>query len=170
MKTHRRFLTLVVAFLAGGLLALAAALAVNAGEPPPSPKLTNLAKSTSVRGAKGRELTLTRVDIPAGAKLPPHRHLGTQVARIVKGTLTYTVIRGSVTVRRGAADGSDRAVRRIKAGQTGRIRAGEWIVEQPHVHHFGQNRGKEPVVLYLATLFPKGAPSSVPVPYNPSAS
>lgn len=145
---------------------LVGAFAVQATVLLPQPKLTNLAKSESVRGAPGRELKLTRVDVPVAAKLPPHRHLGTQVSRVVKGTLTYTVIKGSVTVRRGAADGSEKIVRTIKAGQTGKVRTGQWIVEQPHVHHFARNLGPGPVVIYLATLFPKGAPASVPVP-NP---
>jgi quercetin dioxygenase-like cupin family protein len=142
---------------------LVGALAVQATVILPKPKLTNLAKSEAVRGAPGRELKLTRVDVPAAAELPPHRHLGTQIARIVKGTLTYTVIKGSVTVRTGAADGSEKVVRKIKAGQTGKIRTGQWIVEQPNVHHFARNLGPDPVVIYLATLFPKGAPASVPV-------
>lgn len=164
MKFPGRSLAVLIAFVTGAALALVGALAVHAGETAPTPKLTNLAQTKAPRGAPGRELTLTRVDIPAGAKLPPHRHLGTQIARIARGTLTYTVIRGSVTVRAGAADGSSRVVRRIRAGQTAKIRTGQWIVEQPHVHHYGQNTGNGPVVILMATLFPKGAPPSVPVP------
>lgn len=53
-------------------------------------------------------------------------------------------------------------VRRIKAGQTGRIGAGRWIVEQPNEKHHAANRGKRPVVIYLSTLFRKGTPPSIP--------
>lgn len=52
-------------------------------------------------------------------------------------------------------------VRTITAGQTGRIRTGQWIVEQPNEVHHAANRGTEPVVLYLATLFRDGAPASI---------
>lgn len=154
-----------VVFVAAAIGILVGAITVQALKPAPAPapKLNNLAKSEVVRGAPDRELALTRVNVPAGAQLPPHRHLGTQIARIAKGTLTYTVLKGSVTIRRGAADGNERVVRQIRAGQTGKIRTGNWIVEQPNVHHRARNTGSGPVVIYMATLFPKGAPPSVPV-------
>lgn len=165
MRLRGRGVLAVIAFVAGVVGILVGAIAVQALQAPssPAPTLTNLAKSEVVRGAPGRELTVTRVAVPAGAQLPPHRHLGTQVARIARGTLTYSVIKGSVTVRRGTANGSEKVVRRIKAGQTGKIRTGHWIVEQPNVHHQARNTGPGPVVIYMATLFPRGAPPSVPV-------
>lgn len=157
-----------VAFMAAAVAVLLIPMAVQALNPEAAkaPTLTNLAKSESVRGAPGRELALTRVVVPPGAALPPHRHLGTQIARVTQGTLTYTVINGAVAVRRGSADRS-RVVRRIRAGERGKVHTGEWIVEQPHIRHFGENVGKRKVVIYLATLFPKGAPPSVPVRLPP---
>jgi len=122
-----------------------------------------LAQTNSVQGAPGRTLVLSRVVVESGAELALHRHLGTQIARIQSGTLTYTVRSGSVPVRRGESDQSPRIVRRIGAGQTGKIRAGEWIVEQPAVIHQAANRDKAPVVIYLATLLKKGAPPATPV-------
>lgn len=165
MKLRGRGGLAAVMLLVGMIGILVGAISVQAlqSPPTPAPKLTNLAKSEVVRGAPGRELTLTHVKVPAGAQLPPHRHLGTQVARIAKGTLTYTVIKGSVTVRRGTANGSEKVVRTIKAGQTGKIKSGQWIVEQPDVHHRARNTGPGPVVIYMSTLFPRGAPPSVPV-------
>lgn len=165
MTFRGRGISAAVAFMAAAVAVLFGPMAVQALNPEAAkaPTLTNLAKSEQVRGAPGRELTLTRVRVPAGAQLPPHRHLGTQVARIAKGTLTYTVLKGSVTVCRGAADGSEKVVRKIRAGQTGKIRTGQWIVEQPNVHHRARNDGPGPVIIYLATLFPRGAPPSVPV-------
>ena len=44
-------------------------------------------------------------------------------------------------VYRGAADEHPRVVRRVKAGETGKVHAGEWVIEQPHVIHFGANEG-----------------------------
>lgn len=122
----------------------------------------SLAVDADPRGAKGRTLGLSRVTVPAGAALARHRHTGTQIARIDEGTLTYTVVRGSVTVRSGAADDNPTVVRRISAGQTGRIKAGQWIVEQPNVVHEAANRGTKKIVIYLATLLPNGDPPSVP--------
>ena len=81
----------------------------------------------------------------------------------MSGTLTYTVRDGSVTVRKGAADEDPVKVRTIKAGQTARIKAGQWIVEQQSDHHQAANRGGKKIVIYLATLLKKGAPPSTPV-------
>ena len=122
---------------------------------------TPLAQSTEVKGAKGRTLGLSRVTIPVGGEIALHHHEGTQVAYIQKGVLTYTVKSGSVTVMSGPAD-SPTLVRRIAAGQTGRIAAGQWIVEQPATIHQAANKGKSPIVIYLSTLLRTGAPPSTP--------
>lgn len=116
-----------------------------------------------MQGAPSRSLVLSRVVVEPGAELALHHHLGTQVAHIESGTLTYTVRRGAVVVRTGQSDRQARRVRTIAAGQTGRIRAGQWIVEQPPDIHEAANRGTEPVVIYLATLLKKGAPPATPV-------
>jgi quercetin dioxygenase-like cupin family protein len=119
-----------------------------------------LAASSEVRGAPDRSLALTRITVMPGSLLASHHHPGTQIARIANGTLTYSVETGRVRVMRGdAEDGT--FVRTIKAGETGRIRTGQWIVEQPDEVHHAANLGTEPVVIYLATLFPTGAPASI---------
>lgn len=128
-----------------------------------------LAQTDQVQGAPGRDLVLSRVAVAPGATLALHHHLGTQVARVEAGTLTYTVRRGSVVVRSGESDQKPRLVRRIKAGETGRIRAGQWIVEQPSTIHEAANRGSSQVVIYLATLLQAGAPPATPVGPSPSA-
>jgi quercetin dioxygenase-like cupin family protein len=108
-------------------------------------------------------MVLSRVVVEPGAQLALHHHLGTQVARIVSGTLTYTVRSGSAVVRRGESDQHPALVRRIATGQTARIQPGQWIVEQPSDIHEAANRGSTPVVIYLATLLRTGAPPSTPV-------
>jgi quercetin dioxygenase-like cupin family protein len=123
-----------------------------------------LAQTDKVQGAPERTMVLSRVVVDPGAKLALHHHLGTQVARIQGGTLTYTVKRGSAVVREGESDQQPRRVRTIKAGQTAGIRTGQWIVEQPSDIHQAANRGSTPVVIYLATLLETGAPPSTPVP------
>jgi quercetin dioxygenase-like cupin family protein len=121
-----------------------------------------LAQSSHATGGKGRTLGLTRVTIQPGAEIPLHHHPGTQVSYVDEGTLTYSVESGSVKVMKGPSDDHPKLVRKIDAGTTARIRAGQWIVEQPGEHHHAANRGDVPVVIYLSTLFPKGAPPSIP--------
>ncbi len=122
---------------------------------------TPLAQSTKVKGAAGKTLGLSRVTIPAGGSIALHHHEGTQVAFIQRGILTYTVKSGSVTVMKGPADDA-KAVRKIGSGQTGKIKAGQWIVEQPSTIHQAANNGSSAVVIYLATLLKTGAPPSSP--------
>jgi quercetin dioxygenase-like cupin family protein len=122
-----------------------------------------LAQTSNVQGAPKRTLVLSRVVVEPGAELALHHHLGTQVAQIEAGTLTYTVRRGSVVVRKGESDQQPKTVRKIMAGQTGRIRSGQWIVEQPSDIHEAANRGAVPVVIYLATLLETGAAPATPV-------
>ena len=122
-----------------------------------------LAQTSVVKGAPKRTMVLSRVVVNPGARLALHHHRGTQISRVVSGTLTYTVERGSVVVRAGEADQDPRLVRRIVAGQTGRVRPGQWLVEQPSDIHRAANRGSVPVVIFLATLLETGAPPSTPV-------
>lgn len=126
-------------------------------------KRNALAQTGSVRGAPDRTLVLSRVAVAPGATLALHHHLGTQVARIQSGVLTYTVRHGAVVVRRGESDREPGEVRTIESGQTARIKAGQWIVEQPSDIHQAANLGSTPVVIYLATLLETGAPPATPV-------
>jgi quercetin dioxygenase-like cupin family protein len=108
-------------------------------------------------------MVLSRVTVPPGVQLALHHHLGTQIAHVEAGTLTYTVRQGSAVVWAGESDQSPRRVRTIGAGQSARLRPGQWIVEQPSDVHEAANRGGVPVVLYLSTLLKTGAPPSTPV-------
>jgi quercetin dioxygenase-like cupin family protein len=119
---------------------------------------TVLGEAVSPPGAAGRTLALSRVTIAPGSELALHRHPGTQVSTIEHGTLTYWVVRGSVTVTRNAT-----VVRKIDAGQHGQIPAGDTIVERPTTTHHAANRGRTRVVITIASLFRDGAPPSIPV-------
>ena len=122
-----------------------------------------LARSEHVQDAPNRTMVLSRVVVEPGAKLALHHHLGTQISRVAAGTLTYTVRRGAAVLRSGDAEADSRLIRKIKAGETARIKPGQWLVEQPSDIHEAANRGSEPVVIYLATLLKTGAPPSTPV-------
>lgn len=159
----RTRLTLAAAVLAAFALGalLPGAFADNGSEP--TAVRSALAQTDKVQGAPKRTMVLSKVVVQPGAKLALHHHLGTQVARIAAGTLTYTVRKGSAPVREGDSEKDPRLVRTIKAGQTARIKTGQWIVEQPSDIHEAANRGAKPVVIYLATLLQTGAPPATPV-------
>jgi quercetin dioxygenase-like cupin family protein len=108
--------------------------------------------------AQDRTLALWHYTIPVGQALVPHVHPGYQVARIVSGTLTYDVIAGEALVVRG--DGTRDIV---GAGEVVTLEAGDTVVENPDVSHFGSNQGDVPVELYSASLFATGAPPAEPL-------
>lgn len=164
MTGPRRYRPFVLALAVCLLLGAGAAIgwAVAGTQAPPTAKRTALARALHPRGAQGRTLGLSRVAIPPGGVIPLHHHEGTQIAYIRSGVLTYHVKTGSVKVRRGDADEHPRIVKKITAGHTGKIHAGEWIVEQPSTHHRAANEGKQKIVIFLGTLLRHGAPPSTP--------
>lgn len=159
-KAHLWIASAILAAFALGALLPAA---FGRSQAAPTAVRTALAQSTSVRGAPGRTMVLSKVVVQPGAHLALHHHRGTQISRVVAGTLTYTVRQGSATVHSGDAEADPKLLRRIEAGQTARIRPGAWLVERPSDVHEAANRGDEPVVIYLATLLETGAPASTPV-------
>lgn len=153
--------------LAGlGLLlagAASATIAISSPSEPPAPKYNSLARVVNPVGAPGRALALSRVVIQPGARIPLHLHQGTQLGYIQSGTLTYTVKKGRARVKRGPGDRA-KLVRVIRAGQTARVRAGQWLIEQPSNHHRAANRGKQRVVILLSNLLRKNAKPSKLLP------
>ncbi len=148
-----------------GLVATAIILptAFGAQAPTAAPARQALAQTEQVQGAPGRTMVLSKVTVPPGARLAVHHHLGTQISRVVAGTLTYTVRRGKAELFEGESDEEPRLIRDITADKTAKIRSGQWLVEQPGDIHQAANRGSSPVVIYLATLLKDGAPPSTPV-------
>ena len=162
MSTFRSRLALVaivlVVFALGTMLPGALA-----GPSEPTAVRTALAQTNNVQGAPNRTMVLSRVVVEPGAKLALHHHLGTQISRVASGTLTYTVRKGSAVLSEGDAEKDPRRVRTIGAGQTARIKPGQWLVEQPSDIHEAANRGSTPVVIYLSTLLKSGSPPATPV-------
>ena len=109
--------------------------------------------------ADGQTLSLWHYTIPAGAALVPHTHPGFQVARVVSGELTYNVIDGQVTFSR--ADGTTETAH---TGQVLIVHAGDTVIENPDLAHFGANAGTEPVEIYAASLFETGSAPAIPLP------
>jgi quercetin dioxygenase-like cupin family protein len=162
-RTSQRRLLAALALAAAFALGVLLPGAFGKTDAAPTAIRNALAQSDRVQGAPNRTMVLSRVMVEPGAKLALHHHLGTQVARIQAGVLTYTVRRGSVVVRRGESDQRPQTVRTIKTGQTAAIAAGQWIVEQPSDIHEAANNGSIPVVIYLATLLKAGAAPATPV-------
>jgi quercetin dioxygenase-like cupin family protein len=162
-RTRPAFLLSALALCVAGALGALLPGAFGQTQAAPGVIRNALAQTSQVQGAPQRTLVLSRVVVAPGAQLALHHHLGTQVAHIESGVLTYTVRRGQVVVRSDESDQRPTTVRSIKAGQTGRIGAGQWIVEQPSTIHQAANKGSTPVVIYLATLLQKGAPPATPV-------
>jgi quercetin dioxygenase-like cupin family protein len=108
--------------------------------------------------APGQTLYLSRVTIQPDGEIAPHFHEGTQIANIEAGTLTYTVISGTVQVTR--ADGTTESV-------TGpdeiALQPGDALTENQDMIHSAANHGDTPVVILLASLLTEGAPPSTPV-------
>jgi len=150
----------VVALVA---MAIILPTAFGASAPAPAPSRVAMAQTEHVQGAPGRTMVLSKVTVPAGAKLAVHHHLGTQISRVVSGTLSYTVRQGKAELFEGESDAEPRLVRVIAAGETAQVRAGQWLVEQPSDIHQAANRGSSSVVIYLATLLKDGAAPSTPV-------
>ncbi len=119
--------------------------------------------------APGHDLAVGRVTIAPGATIPPHVHPGTQVAAIISGELTYTVLSGQIPVTAAADGGSGGPPRMVAAGETVFLRAGDSVAEQPGAAHTARNAGSEPVVILLATLFPAGERRTIFVDATPAA-
>lgn len=115
-----------------------------------------------VAAAPGQSLHLARYEIAPMTDLRPHFHDGTQIGMILSGTMTYTVLTGSVPVYRHGPDGRPELVAEVSAGETRRITAGQWVVEHADAAHFGANREPVPLVIVTSSLLRAGAPLATP--------
>ena len=164
-----RFPLSALAIVAVAAMAIILPTAFGASAPTPVPARVAMAQTERVQGAPGRTMVLSKVTVPPGAKLAVHHHLGTQISRVVSGTLSYTVREGKAELFEGESNEEPRLVRVITAGKTAQIQPGQWLVEQPSDIHQAANRGSSPVVIYLATLLRDGAAPSTPVALRPRA-
>lgn len=106
--------------------------------------------------ARGRILELVRYTIPSGANSPPHIHPGMQIGRVEFGTLTYTVVKGSVKIIR-----ANRTEEILRAGQTTLLRVGDSLIEPGGMIHYGRNETASIVILLSASLFDAKQPKTI---------
>lgn len=142
-------------------------------EPPVAASTVVASREILVQGspadANGQVLQLVRYDIPPGVVLAMHTHPGMQIAWIESGVLTYTVVSGgSIPVTRAAHDGTPESSEEIGPGQTTELHPGDAVVEIDGVVHYGQNIGRETVVILAATLLDPNQPPAVVVTPTPS--
>ncbi len=107
------------------------------------------------------QLGLALVTVPPGAKIGAHFHPGSQFAAIQQGELTYTVDTGTVRIRRAGSE-ADGPWEDITAGETVVLAPGDAIRESPGDIHHAENTGDEPVLIWIASLFPDGSPRAIP--------
>lgn len=166
MRLHSRHLIagllLLVALLAAIPLAGSAA-----GQATPAPSGTPASATPAAGGvvrevlassdpkeAPGEVLSLVRYTIPAGAKLPVHKHPGDQMATVISGTLTYHVVaNGDVPITR--ANGTKETAH---PGDTVVFTVGDSWVEPEGMIHYAENRTDQPVVLLSSSLFAGNEP------------
>lgn len=107
------------------------------------------------------QLALALVTVPAGAKIASHIHPGSQFAAITQGELTYTVDNGTV-LHRKAGSPADGPWDEITSGETVVLEPGDSVRENPGEAHHAENAGDEPVLIWIASLFPNGASRALP--------
>lgn len=86
------------------------------------------------------EIVAMKYVIPAGHKLGWHHHIALNYGVLVQGELTIIGLDGKTKV----------------------LHEGEAVVEMVDAVHYGENRGTEPVVLYMFYATQKDLPLSVP--------
>lgn len=110
--------------------------------------------SSDPKEAPGEVLSLVRYTIPAGAKLPVHKHPGDQMATVISGTLTYHVVaNGDVPITR--ANGAKETAH---PGDTVVFTVGDSWVEPEGMIHYAENLTGQPVVLLSSSLFAGNEP------------
>src|SRR4051794_13732531 len=112
MPAHRLPLALLLAVAALATASIGYALGHSSATEPVAREA--LAGSHHPRGAKDRTLALSRVTIEPGGTIDLHHHLGTQVAYIDRGKLTYSVQQGGVKIREGQFEGDSEVVGKIE--------------------------------------------------------
>jgi mannose-6-phosphate isomerase-like protein (cupin superfamily) len=163
IRRHARLFTLLVAIAVTAAVTALVVMGRSASAASAPAALRSDLAAGSPSFAPGYRLSLTGAVVPPGGAFAPHRHPGMQVAYIQSGTLQFTVYRGKVNIFRGHPGASQKLVRVLRAGRTGSIRAGEWIIETPSLWHRGANVGRKRVVILLATLLRADKGPAIPV-------
>jgi quercetin dioxygenase-like cupin family protein len=116
----------------------------------------------SPQATPGQSLQLVRYTIPPGVAQPMHTHPGTQIAWIETGILNYVVVEGGeITVTHYWGMGSPEPDEQTGPGESIDLYPGDAIIEPAGVVHYGQNLGREEVVIWAAALLDPNLPLKV---------
>lgn len=150
-------------------VSVATALAFGAATPAPAQDsrtqdgvTTTALAEAATANAPGQALHLQEVRIAPGAKLARHFHLGTRIASIRSGVLTFEVVSGVVNITRARGK-----TEQVSGPATIRLRSGDAISETETLVHYGANKGRKPIVVVVAQLLPQGAPLATPITEAP---
>jgi hypothetical protein len=118
--------------------------------------------SATPPNAPTQQMSLYHVDVPPGAVIAPHQHPGQQISHVTAGTLTYTVIAGTVTVIDPPVAGKPGPSTDVAAPATISVTTGMTLTEPAGEIHKATNAGTDVVSIDIAILVPQGDPFSVP--------
>lgn len=161
-----RVLIAIVAVVLAGYGSATLDARMEATPAPATGVVREVLSSDDPAAAPGHALELVRYTIPGGTQLAAHTHPGMQVASIVSGTLSYSVISGEVPITRA---GTGEVIAANAASGEVAIHPGDAFHEAEGVVHFGRNAGTEPVVILVSSLFTIGQPPSSPIDTTPVA-
>jgi quercetin dioxygenase-like cupin family protein len=124
--------------------------------------IRELLVEASPQAASGQELKLVRYTIPPGVAQPMHTHPGTQIAWIETGVLNFVVVEGGeITVTHYWGVGSPEPDEQVGPGESIDLHPGDAVIEPVGVVHYGQNLGREDVVIWAAALLDPDLPLEI---------
>ena len=107
--------------------------------------------------APGLELTLRRITIAPGGRIPAHIHPGALVIFVEAGSFGYTTLGGTVQLTRAAVGGTPSPAEAVSLGAEVVLSPGDWVfVEDPQDD--ARNAGDDDVVVLIAGLTRVGEP------------
>ena len=123
--------------------------------------------------APGLELTLRRLTLAPGGRLPAHTHPGTVLFVAEAGTSVYRVLGGTAQVTRAAAGGTPPPAEAIPVGTEVILNPGDWVFADGDPSDDSRNDGTDDYVALIAgltrvgepfTAFHEAAPDATPAP------
>ena len=123
--------------------------------------------------APGLELTLRRLTLAPGGRLPAHSHPGAVLFFVEAGTSVYRVLGGTAQVTRAAAGGTPAPAEAIPVGTEVILNPGDWVFADGDPSDDSRNDGTDDYVALIAgltrvgepfTIFHEAAPDATPAP------
>ena len=123
--------------------------------------------------APGLELTLRRLTLAPGGRLPAHTHPGTVLFVAEAGTSVYRVLGGTAQLTRAAAAGTPAPAEAIPVGTEVILNPGDWVFADGDPSDDSRNDGTDDYVALIAgltrvgepfTIFHEAAPDATPAP------